>query len=458
MMKNRLISRKVKNSGFLAVLFTLLLAYSQIIVAQITVPSDYPIIGSVTGQSFNYPPPVKPLKYRISVRPQHGTVTLLDELAGIYQYRSYPGYVGEDSFSLTGEIRELGIITGTNVSINVTGSIQYEVTKTEDTQDGICDNDCSFSEAVEAANASPGIDVIVIPAGEYPIRLQAITDHVIIDGENIDQTFLLGNGFRTNGANIQISNLTYTGNLFSPGSLGTAPFITNIGQGILISLYRVSIAETIGFDSVFPSTSSIGKMLAFESEFLRYGCGAVLVGNEVIASHIAITESGMGGGSCSSYTGFAAIATQPFFSGTVNLFSSSIHNNFSMPGGLITLWPGNIVTSFNMINASIYNNSGTAFGALVQMWGGAEANIINSTIIGNNQVPVFFTGPSTTAWLTNNILAYNNSGGNECTSSSGSNIISRGNNFFTNINNGCNLHPDDIVNNMFDYDVDTDYR
>ncbi len=459
MIKNKLKSKKIKNSILFAIFFTVFLAHAQIAVAQITAPSDYPIIGSAAGQTVHSLPLEKPLKYKIATRPQYGTVILLDELAGIYQYRSHPGYVGTDSFSLTGEIRGSGIITGVDVFINVTETIQYKVTKTENTQDGICDNDCSFSEAVEAANANPGIDVIVIPAGEYSTNLQTITDHVIIDGENIDQTFLIGNGFRTNGANLHISNLTYTGNFFSSAPPETIPFITNIGQDIQINLHRVSIAETIGFNSLFPSENNIGKMLVFESEFLKYGCGAVLVGNEITASRIAITEGGIGGTNCSNYTGFAAIATQPFSSpGTINLFSSSIHNNFSMPYGLITLWPGNIVTSFNMINASIHNNAGTVFGALVQMWGNTEANIINSTIVENHQAPTFFTGLSSTAWLSNSILAYNNNGGNECALSSEPSIISRGNNFFTNSDNNCNLHPSDIINNMFSYDIDADYH
>ena len=66
----------------------------------------------------------------------------------------------------------------------MTEGVQYQVTKTEDTQDGVCDVDCSLSEAVEAANAAPGMDVIIIPAGEYPIYPQNITDHVVIDGRS----------------------------------------------------------------------------------------------------------------------------------------------------------------------------------------------------------------------------------------------------------------------------------
>jgi len=41
------------------------------------------------------------------------------------------------------------------------------VAKTDDTADGACDADCSLREAVIAANAAPGADEIVVPAGVY---------------------------------------------------------------------------------------------------------------------------------------------------------------------------------------------------------------------------------------------------------------------------------------------------
>ena len=300
---------------------------------------------------------------------------------------------------------------------------------------------------------SPGMDVIIIPAGEYPIYPQNITDHVVIDGGNIDQTILLGNGFVISGVDVQLSNLSYNGVGFDPDSLGVDPLI-NANFWSSINLYRVRITDTIGFNSATPTNDAIDRMLAFESEFLRYLCGAVLTGNEIIASRIAIVEGGIAGSSCSS--GFAAIATQHYtMPGVVNLFSSSLHSNYAMPMGLMTLWPGNYATSFNMFNTSIHNNLGNPFDALIQLWGNTEANVINSSIVGNNQAPTLYVGPHSTAWLTNNILAYNDSNVECITSSLNSNIISRGSNFFTNPNaNGRSLHPSDIVDGFFSYEID----
>jgi CSLREA domain-containing protein len=45
----------------------------------------------------------------------------------------------------------------------------FTVTKTADTNDGICDGDCSLREAVTAANSTPGIDDVQVPAGTYAL-------------------------------------------------------------------------------------------------------------------------------------------------------------------------------------------------------------------------------------------------------------------------------------------------
>lgn len=42
----------------------------------------------------------------------------------------------------------------------------FAVTKTADTNDGACDSDCSFREAIVAANARLGEDNILVPSGD----------------------------------------------------------------------------------------------------------------------------------------------------------------------------------------------------------------------------------------------------------------------------------------------------
>jgi CSLREA domain-containing protein len=45
------------------------------------------------------------------------------------------------------------------------------VTKTADTNDGICDIDCSLREAILTANSTTGDDTIVLPAGSYVLTI-----------------------------------------------------------------------------------------------------------------------------------------------------------------------------------------------------------------------------------------------------------------------------------------------
>ncbi len=79
------------------------------------------------------------------------------------------------------------------------------VTKTEDTNDGRCSrSDCSLREAVIAANANPGPDVIVVPRGTYLLSIAGtdedaaasgdldITDDLTIRGENMFNTVISG--------------------------------------------------------------------------------------------------------------------------------------------------------------------------------------------------------------------------------------------------------------------------
>ena len=54
----------------------------------------------------------------------------------------------------------------------------FNVTKTADTNDGACTPaDCSLREAVIAANANPGMDTVVIPAGVYVLTITGINEN-----------------------------------------------------------------------------------------------------------------------------------------------------------------------------------------------------------------------------------------------------------------------------------------
>src|SRR4029077_19400494 len=73
----------------------------------------------------------------------------------------------------------------------------FAVTKAADTNDGTCDADCSLREAITAANASGGIDLVALPASGVPINVSAgellVTDCAVINGPGASLVTVSGN-------------------------------------------------------------------------------------------------------------------------------------------------------------------------------------------------------------------------------------------------------------------------
>ncbi|MGQ9547893.1 MAG: choice-of-anchor Q domain-containing protein [Roseiflexus sp.] len=59
----------------------------------------------------------------------------------------------------------------------------FTVTRTVDTDDGVCGADCSLREAIGAANANPGADTIIVPAGTYTLTMTTTLEDDNADGD-----------------------------------------------------------------------------------------------------------------------------------------------------------------------------------------------------------------------------------------------------------------------------------
>ena len=71
----------------------------------------------------------------------------------------------------------------------------FTPSKVADTSDGACDTDCSLREAVIAANANPGTDVIVLGPGNYTLGGAPGEDHAASGDLDItDDLVILGAG------------------------------------------------------------------------------------------------------------------------------------------------------------------------------------------------------------------------------------------------------------------------
>jgi CSLREA domain-containing protein len=161
----------------------------------------------------------------------------------------------------------------------------YTVTKTADTNDGVCDADCSLREAIVAANANPGLDNInfSIGSGLQTIKptseLPALTDPVVINGTTqpgfagspiieIDGSLagdvgginiqggnstvrgLIVNGFRYRGIQLTIGdNNVVAGNYVGTNATGSAAHpVQNNGVGILVYSANNVIGGTTAAD------------------------------------------------------------------------------------------------------------------------------------------------------------------------------------------------------------------
>ena len=118
-------------------------------------------------------------------------------------------------------------------------ALDFTVTKTEDTNDGNCDADCSLREAIIAANDNAGLDVITLPAGTFTLTITgtaeddgatgdldiiddltiigAGADMTVIDGGGLDRVFDIrdpifpGSVVQINGVTVQNGNVADSG-------------------------------------------------------------------------------------------------------------------------------------------------------------------------------------------------------------------------------------------------------
>jgi CSLREA domain-containing protein len=218
----------------------------------------------------------------------------------------------------------------------------FTVTKTTDSNDGVCDSDCSLREAVAAANSAAGDDIVAFNLAAFgPTPTITLTLGEIIFGANGTLTI---NGL---GANA----LTIDGNLTSR--------IFKTVAGVVATINDVKLTRGNGVGSV--ANNSAGA--------IYNDVGTLTLNNVIVTANSTSTNAG---GIRNSGTG-----------SVLNINNCIISNNTaatSSGGGL-----QNFSTSTVNINNSTFvgNTSGGTTGG-----GGAQLNgivrIANSTFANNN--------------------------------------------------------------------------
>lgn len=271
---------------------------------------------------------------------------------------------------------------------NSTQAATFTVTKTADTNDGVCNSDCSLREAVAAANAAATDDVVEFDASVFATA-KTITlsgsqlfieknGSLTINGSGTDLLTISANNasrvLRNEGAAATINNLKITGgNGAGDGSSGTGGAVFNVFGGTLTFNYVVingSSANTGG--GIYNVTSTLilnnstvsANSAAFGGGGIYNNGGTITLNNSTLSGNA--TTNNLGGGVVTS-------------DGVVNVYSSTISRNSARGGGGI----GNYGT-VNLINSTVSNNTAESGGGISSSSNQTVVNITNSTVSGNS--------------------------------------------------------------------------
>ena len=341
-------------------------------------------------------------KFEIVEQPAQGNVEILDAISGVYKYTANEAFTGSDIFSYSVLEVYSNIERSGSITVNVDESNTFQVTKTADTEDGSCDDDCSLREAVIAANNTAGPDIISLPAGVFLLeQLGAdedsaltgdldITDEVTIQGVGKETTIIDANGldrvfdiFRTT---VHLSNLTIQGGYVAQGNGGGIRMIDGnlhvnnsvFKQNAIGDGYGGALAVGYNDYTNYPEPKLLLENSAVFNNCAPGGSGLFGDGHWFIARS-TISDNGsleecvydtpysLNGGGIHKHNGYLR---------TVN--SALVGNTTSGSGGAIYSW--SIVGS--IINTTIANNHASNYGGLYNSeW---SFTVINSTITGNS--------------------------------------------------------------------------
>jgi CSLREA domain-containing protein len=280
------------------------------------------------------------------------------------------------------------------------------VTKTADTNDGVCDADCSLREAISAANNSAANDVIIFSmlfntfktitlSGTHLTVLNngSLTVNgpgellLTISGNNQSHAFL------NSGASLTVSAMTITG--FNPSSdrgairsfgtliLNNLRIINNLNSGIENDSGILTINNSIISDN----TGTIGGGI-----YNSFG-GTANVNNSTVSNNSATS---FGGGGI-------------YNTGPLNIFNSTISGNSSARGGGILSENGTIT----LTNSSIRSNTTGSLGGGIHV--GSGSMTVNSSTFSANSALLgggISNSPGTTVNITNTTIAGNTALGN----------------------------------------------
>ncbi len=272
----------------------------------------------------------------------------------------------------------------------VCGVTDYIVTKPDDTNDGVCDSDCSLREAVINANACPGHQTIHIPADGYTLTLAGAGEDAAATGDLdiTDDVTIIGTG----APSIHGFNSDRIFDIFAPADVTMEMLIIiegeeQLGAGIYnrskLKLYNLSIHHNTAVVPPGGVGGSAGGGIFSES-------GTLTLHDTQVFSNVADHGAGI-----HNFANSTLIATNIHLSG----------NNANGSGG--GLW-NNMAATATLDDAVIRLNDAGENGAGIYNSGDLEINLVtfeeNVSVLDGGGLFTTADGVSILydAWFTNN--------------------------------------------------------
>ncbi|HET9476701.1 MAG TPA: choice-of-anchor Q domain-containing protein, partial [Dehalococcoidia bacterium] len=319
-------------------------------------------------------------------------------------------------------------------------AVSFQVTKTADTMDGVCDADCSLREAVSAANAtndSLGYSTINLPAGIYGLTIPgpgedssltgdldvtvemeisgAGADSTIIDGNGIDRVLqVFGGGvFALSGVTIRNGynasggggGLDLTAEAYINGSTISGNFSATAGGGIYNSGYlqinNSTVIENIASSGLFGGIgggvyTAAGSLLAVSGSTIsangataaggisNEGGTAFVSGSTITGNNATFSAGGIGSTGPLSVTNSVVNGNSSLAGGGIWISGTSatitdtfVNGNYGGAGGGIYVYNG----ALTVMNSTVSNNRGSDGGGIINA--SSTTTVQNSTISGN---------------------------------------------------------------------------
>ena len=271
----------------------------------------------------------------------------------------------------------------------------FTVTKTADTADAVCDADCSLREAIIAANALSGADIVTLPAGTYTLTIPGTGEEAAATGD-----------------------LDITEDLTINGAGATSTIIDGGGIDRVIQVDSIALFPTTQIDAVTIRNGNPGA----ELEVFYEGGGIANLNGHMTLTNSTITGnavlSGGGGGifnqqiltiTNSTISGNTGLSTNTqgggiYSSGEMAITNSTVSGNSAGGGG--GMYGEGMLT---ITDSTISGNSAVGDGGGIFSFG--EMTLTNSTITGNTTGDagggIFSLGEMT---ITNSTVSGNSSG------------------------------------------------